>query len=84
MRTRAYRRHQIERHMNRRLKGDRNQHYDDLNCPCWYDPKAMARFREQPQICSCWGCGNQRRWEGLTMQERRSSIAYGKEEARPE
>jgi hypothetical protein len=71
MRTRAFRRHQTERHMNRRLKEDRNQHYDDLDCKCWHDPKAMARFKEQPQVCSCRGCGNQRRWEGPTMQERR-------------
>jgi hypothetical protein len=73
MRTRAFRRHQAERHMRRRLKEDRNQHYDDLDCPCWYDPKAMARFKEQPQICSCRDCGNQRQFEGETMQERRAA-----------
>jgi hypothetical protein len=39
--------------MRRRLKEDRNQHYNDLSCPCWSDPKVMARFREQPQRCSC-------------------------------
>ncbi len=72
MRSRSFRRHQANRHMRRRLKEDRNQHYDDLKCPCWHDPKAMARFKEQPQICSCRGCGNQRRWEGPTMQERRA------------
>lgn len=61
--------------MERRLKEDRNQHYDDLKCACWTDPRVMARFKEQPQVCSCRGCGNQRRWgKGagkLTMQERR-------------
>jgi hypothetical protein len=61
--------------MRRRLSEDRNQHYDDLICPCWTDPRAMARFKEQPQVCSCPGCGNQRRWgkgkERLTLQERR-------------
>jgi len=35
----------------------------------------MARFREQPQICSGACCGNVRRWEkgakGLTVQEQR-------------
>lgn len=35
MRNRAYRRHQTQRHMWRRLKEDRNQHYEDLTCPCW-------------------------------------------------
>ena len=30
MRTRAFRRHQASRHMWRRLKEDRNQHYNEL------------------------------------------------------
>lgn len=75
MRTRAFRRHQATRHMRRRLKEDRNQHYDDLTCPCWHDGRAMARFREQPQVCSCMGCGNQRRYEGATIQEQRWSTS---------
>ena len=68
---RAWRRHQANRHMWRRLKEDRNEHYDDLTCPCWTDRKAMARFKEQPQFCSRRCCGNQRAHEGPTMQERR-------------
>lgn len=75
MRNRAFRRHQAIRHMNRRLKEDRNQHYNDLSCPCWYDGKAMARFKEQPATCSSFCCGNPRRWfkgnDKITMQERR-------------
>lgn len=42
MRTRAFRRHQAYRHMWRRLKEDRNQHYNDLTCPCWHQPKVRA------------------------------------------
>ena len=75
MRTRAFRRHQADRHMWRRLKEDRNEHYKDLDCPCWFDPKAMARFKEQPQVCSCRGCGNQRQYEGETLQERRAALS---------
>ncbi len=75
MRSRAFRRHQLDTHVQRRLKEDRNQHYDDLNCPCWTDPRAIARFREQPQLCSRACCGNPRHWEKgenrLTIQERR-------------
>src|ERR1700693_6025914 len=71
--SRALRRHQAETHMRRRLKEDRAQHYNDLNCACYTDPKAMARFKEQPQVCSCWGCGNQRRYEGPTLQELRAA-----------
>ncbi len=68
--------------MWRRLKEDRNQHYENLACPCWTDPRAMARFKEQPQICSCWTCGNERRGKGndhmrLTIQERREFQADG-------
>jgi hypothetical protein len=74
MRNRAFRRHQAYRHMWRRLKEDRNQHYRDLDCPCWSDPKAMARFKEQPQRCSRMCCGNQRKYEGLTLQERRAQL----------
>lgn len=74
MRSRAFRRHQTHRHMWRRLKEDRNEHYDQLDCPCYFDKKAMARFKEQPQWCSRECCGNQRHAWGkvtLTMQERR-------------
>jgi hypothetical protein len=72
MRTRAYRRHQTARHLRRRLSEDRNQRYNDLSCPRWSDPKVMARFKEQPQACSCMSCCNQRRWYGRTMQELRA------------
>jgi len=71
MRTRAFRRHQTYRHMWRRLKEDRNQHYSQLDCPCLTDKKAMARFKEQPQQCSFECCGNQRKAYGRSMQELR-------------
>lgn len=64
--------------MWRRLKEDRNQHYDNLDCACWTDPKAMARFKEQPKLCSCFMCRNPRRnrWakkDRLTIAERRNN-----------
>jgi hypothetical protein len=71
MRNRAFRRQQTYRHMWRRLKEDRNQHYNDLKCPCWTDPRIISRFKEQPKLCSCFMCRNRRKDEGLTMQERR-------------
>ena len=73
MRTKAYRRHQTYRHMNRRLKEDRNEHYRWLDCPCATDKKAMARFKEQPAHCSNHCCGNQRAHEGPTIAERRAA-----------
>lgn len=68
--------------MWRRLKEDRNEHYNDLNCPCWTDEKAMARFKEQPQHCSRECCGNQRHaWgkKNLTVPERRFMCSDGNE-----
>lgn len=72
MRTRDYRRHQASRNMMRRLREDRNQHYRNLDCPCWTDAKAMARFKEQPKRCSCPGCANQRKFYGDSIPERRA------------
>jgi len=72
MRNKAFRRHQTQRHMWRRIKEDRNQHYNQLDCPCYFDKKAMARFKEQPQVCSRECCGNQRKHYGRTLQERRA------------
>lgn len=72
-RTRAFRRHKAQSKMWRRLKEDRNQHYNDLSCLCYTDPKTMARFKEQPKQ-QCWCCCNERRAYGKynpTMQERR-------------
>ena len=75
MRGRAFRRHKANAKMWRRLKEDRNEHYNDLTCPCWTDPKAMARFKEQPkQDCHCAVCAsvkNLRATEGPTIQELR-------------
>jgi hypothetical protein len=55
--------------MWQRLKEDRNQHYGNLTCPCWHDPKAMAKFKEQPKHCSCAACANLRKVFGPTLQE---------------
>ena len=80
MRSRAYRRHKATTKMMRRLKEDRNEHYNDLSCSCWSDPKAMARFKEQPQVCSRICCGNQRKHYGPTIAEWRqidAGDAYG-------
>lgn len=78
MKGRAIRRHQAQAHMMRRVKEDRNQHYNDLNCACYQPGKAMARFKEQPQRCSRQCCGNPRRWNSgaakRTIQERRAGL----------
>jgi hypothetical protein len=42
--------------MRRRLKEDRNQHYRELDCLCWHNPKAMAGFKEHTgmQLLGLW------------------------------
>lgn len=76
--SRALRRYQAITHMMRRLKEDRNQHYNDLTCDCYQPGRGMARFKEQPQGCSDRCCGNPRTWEKgaakLTRQELRASF----------
>jgi hypothetical protein len=83
-REKSYRRHQESRHMQRRLKEDRNQHYNDLSCPCWTDAKAMARFKEQPQVCSCHVCCNVRNrrsssGEWYTLAEEKNLEAFNQQ-----
>lgn len=82
MRSRAFRRHKAHAKMWRRLKEDRNQHYDDLTCACHSKGKAMAQFREQPKLQQCYCCSSSRynpwlsREERLTMQELRAECEY--------
>lgn len=46
-----------------------------FHCECWWDPKRIAQFAEQPKLCSCYMCGNQRKYgkgqNRLSWQERR-------------
>lgn len=84
MRNRAFRRHKAYSKMWRRLKEDRNQHYDDLSCPCWHSKKAMAFFKEQPKHCGKMCCANPRNSGGasqierLTIQERRNLAPFSR------
>lgn len=78
MRNRAFRRHKANAKMWRRLKEDRNQHYENLTCACYTEPKAMARFKEQPKMQSCYCCSSPRyspwaKGERRSIQERRAA-----------
>lgn len=33
------------------------------------DARERGKLRDNPQICSCRACGNQRYWEGQTLDE---------------
>lgn len=39
----------------------------------------LRRLCNNPTVCSCWMCGHQRKWHGVTMQERRSLMALADE-----
>lgn len=41
-------------------------------CRRVYPHDDKARWAEHLQGCSCWMCGNQRPYQGPTMQERRA------------
>lgn len=60
---RALRRH----HVARLKKTRRWYHGRDL----WADGRLIGMAVHTPQLCSCWGCGNQRRYFGPTIQELR-------------
>jgi hypothetical protein len=65
MRSRAFRRHQMERKKAWAKSAARE----------WYrsepTPLQIGRLAHTPKECSCWMCGNQRRIEGDTIQERK-------------
>lgn len=59
----------------RRIKEDRAQHGNDHRCPCFAANgrgKVFSDFADNPQMCSSC-CGNLRKWEGDTRQERRAA-----------
>jgi hypothetical protein len=58
------------RHHRERLKKNRRVHWGrDLS----QNPEVLARAINTPTPCSCWMCGNERRANGRTMQERRAA-----------
>ena len=77
----AWRRHQRTVHGLRRLKEDQAQHGSDRRCPCFAPDAArgrgvvFARFADHPTGCSGSCCGNRRKWDGPTLQERRADPA---------
>lgn len=65
----------------RRIKEDRMEHGDSRVCSC-FDPevdrargRTFSYFADNPQLCSRWCCGNQRRMYGPTRQEKRAPTA---------
>jgi hypothetical protein len=64
--SRALRRH----HAARLKKARRFYQARDLRVETNYAGKVL----NTPAVCSCWMCGNQRPYEGLTRAERRQVV----------
>ncbi len=62
---RRYRTQVKKLNAQRKLKDKESEYFS-------YDDKRLGMFTETPQCCSCRGCGNQRKYEGLTLSEKRS------------
>lgn len=64
----------LRRHHVARLKRSRRFHWGrDLA----QEPKPLAKAVDTPCPCSCWMCGNPRRYFGeLTPQERRELLGF--------
>ena len=64
----------LRRHHVARLKRSRRFHWGrDLA----QEPKPLAKAVDTPCLCSCWMCGNPRRYfRELTRQERRELLDF--------
>ena len=61
---------------NRRAAMERAKRHARKLLKCCFgipNPNAVlvGRYTHTPKPCSCWGCGNQRRADGPTRQERK-------------
>jgi len=62
----------IRRHHYARLKNTRKFYWGRLGHADW-TPGRLGMVVATPQLCSCLGCGNSRKWLGeRSMQERRA------------
>jgi hypothetical protein len=76
MSTRAVRRHHEQR-MKRRVA-------DYYGGYAQGEPRALGKLAHARQLCSCWMCGNPRRYlRERTLQERRADAAAATEVSAP-
>jgi hypothetical protein len=70
----------LRRHHRARLKKARQNYHSSpyMRAQGWSNgPAAIASYVDTPTPCSCWMCGNPRRYRNgprLTMQERRALL----------
>ena len=66
MRGRAFRRHEKAKSRARAVRRAKSKTWVGRACVTGW-----VKFCETPQRCSCRGCGNQRKFEGAPVSERR-------------
>ena len=74
----------VRRHHNDRIKNKARRVFKDI----WKNRRMMdddivGRWCDNLAKCSCGGCGNQRKWMGMTLQERKarqSEVDYWSED----
>ncbi len=67
MRTKDYRRHQEEKKKRKVVKDYDKWWWEDVS------PRMVGIKAHTPALCSCWMCGNPRKyWKEKTIQERRA------------
>lgn len=64
--NRALRRHH-EKRLKNKVKSYRNHSISK-------NPKLIGKYFNTPTGCSCWLCGNRRKYHGLTFQEQKSEV----------
>ena len=65
----AYNKRAIRREHTNRLKKKRHSYWGGNNTP-----KRLGILNTTPQSCSCLGCGNERKYVGESLQERRHTL----------
>lgn len=73
MRNQAYRRHQK---IKRRKRAERFVNIVDGNYNEEMRNKLIQMYTEDPKPCSCFMCGNYRKYYGQTLKEYRADIDF--------
>ena len=65
----------MRRHHAQRLKTKRRHYWNGYAGTSLYN---LGRVLKDPAPCSCEGCGNQRKYQGQTLQEKRHQIEFSR------
>ncbi len=64
----------VRRHHNERMKNKTKRMFKDVwHAEYMLTEDRIGKWCDNLAMCSCGGCGNQRKWVGKTLQERKAS-----------